>query len=170
MADILCFYSVKEKYGFMSNWYHCEFEENGIRYISSEQYMMYKKAMLFGDQAIADQILKTRDNAKIKALGRKVASFDPTVWDAHKTEIMEAGLFAKFSQNPDIREKLLSTGDMVLAEASGRDRIWGIGLSMKSPFKEDMNAWKGTNMLGQSLMNVRQRLRDEDATYRLNKD
>ena len=47
-----------------SNWYPSVFIWNGIRFTRGEQYMMYRKAMLFADWDIADQILATDDPAK----------------------------------------------------------------------------------------------------------
>ena len=88
---------------------------------------MAAKAELFGDGEIRDQILKCSDPRQIKALGRKVRGFDQRVWDRFKYAIVLGGNWCKFSQNRDLREFLLSTGDSVLVEASPYDSIWGIG-------------------------------------------
>lgn len=52
----------------MSNWYPCRFTVEGVDFSSIEQYMMYKKAVYFGDKAVAAKILATDDVAEIKAL------------------------------------------------------------------------------------------------------
>ena len=67
---------------------------------------------------------------------------------------------AKFSQNPDIREFLLSTEDAIIAEASPYDRIWGIGLGRSDAKKGSVEQWRGENLLGCALMDVRDWLRD----------
>ena len=72
--------------------------------------------------------------------------------------IVFEGLSAKFSQNNELKEKLISTGNSVLAECAVKDRIWGIGLSMTDPDRHDMSKWKGQNLLGYALMLVRERL------------
>lgn len=41
-----------------SQWHPADFTVNGVHYTSAEQYMMHQKALLFGDQTIADKILK----------------------------------------------------------------------------------------------------------------
>ena len=67
---------------------------------------------------------------------------------------------AKFSQNPDIKEFLLSTRDAIIAEASPYDNIWGIGLDREQALKGTVEQWKGENLLGCVLMDVRDWLRD----------
>ncbi len=47
--------------------------------------------------------------------------------------VVYEGLIEKFSQNSELCEQLLSTGDAILAECAVKDRIWGIGLAMDDP-------------------------------------
>ena len=68
------------------------------------------------------------------------------------------GLLAKFEQNEDLKTQLKSTGDAILAECAVKDRIWGIGLSMKDPDRLDVKKWHGANLLGYALMIVRERV------------
>lgn len=123
--------------------------------------MMYKKAICFNDKEIADQILATNDVAKIKALGRKVRGYDDSVWDKVRQGIVHDGLLAKFSQNNELKECLLNTGDAILAECSPFDRIWGIGLSIKNPDSLEQVKWRGRNLLGFTLMQVREELKNK---------
>ncbi len=120
---------------------------------------MAGKAELFGDQEIRKQILACSNPKEIKALGRKVQGFDQEVWDRFKYAIVLNGNWCKFSQNRDLREFLLSTGDSILAEASPYDSIWGIRLSADSPEAQDPMKWRGQNLLGFALMEVRDELR-----------
>ena len=94
-----------------------------------------------------------------QGLGRKVRGFDQRVWDRFKYAIVLGGNWCKFSQNRDLREFLLSTGDSVLVEASPYDSIWGIRLSSSSPGAQDPMKWRGQNLLGFALMEVRDELR-----------
>ena len=71
-----CFHNPEEENGYLSNWYLSDFTVEGITFSSMEQYMMYKKAMLFQDRETAGKILQTDDVAEIKALGRGVRNFD----------------------------------------------------------------------------------------------
>lgn len=155
---IVCFHSPDEENGFLSNWYPSNFEMNHIKFSSMEQYMMYQKAACFGDQMIADQILGTDNVARIIELGRQVADYDENCWNGLRQLIVYEGLLAKFSQNNELLLKLKATGTAVLAECAVKDRIWGIGLSMKDPDRLDRAKWKGKNLLGYALMMVREKL------------
>ena len=61
MRKIICFHNPDEMNGYLSNWYLSDFEVEGIRYSSMEQYMMHQKAVLFHDNEIAEQILAISD-------------------------------------------------------------------------------------------------------------
>ena len=152
---VIGFHNPEEEYGFLSNWYLSVFCWNGIQFTSVEQYMMYRKALCFADVEIAAQILKTEDVARIKELGRMVSGYDDRLWSGIRQLVVYEGLKEKFSQNPRLREQLLETGDVILAECAVKDRIWGIGLSMTDQNRFDLNSWRGQNLLGYALMMVR---------------
>lgn len=142
-----------------SQWFPCNFEENGVAYSTAEHYMMAEKARLFGDQEILEEILKTGNPQQVKSLGRKIKNFDHQTWDNHKYEIVKNGNFLKFSQNSEFREFLLSTEDKVIVEASPYDTIWGIGMLESDSKAENPSQWRGENLLGFALMEVRDELR-----------
>ena len=143
----------------LSQWWMEDFWSIADTYLCMEQYMMAGKAALFGDEEIRKEILACSDPKRIKALGRKVRGFDQEVWDNFKYAIVLGGNWCKFSQNRDLREFLLSTGDSVLVEASPYDNIWGIRLAACSPEAQDPMKWRGQNLLGFALMEVRDELR-----------
>ena len=128
-------------------------------YLYTEQYMMASKAQLFGDEDIRKEILACSDPKQIKAMGQKVQGFDQKVWDKFKYTIVLNGNWCKFSQNRQLREFLLSTRDSVLVEASPYDNIWGIRLAASSPEAQAPMKWRGQNLLGFALMEVRDELR-----------
>ena len=141
-----------------SQWWESFFEIDGKRYLTAEHWMMAKKAELFDNHDIAAQILTCESPAKVKALGRKVTDFIPGVWDAHKYEIVKQGTFHKFNQNENLKKFLLNTNDRVIVEASPVDPVWGIGLAKDHKYAEQPENWRGDNLLGFALMEVRDKL------------
>lgn len=156
---VICFHNPDEENGYLSNWYPSPFTLDGVAFSSMEQYMMYRKAVCFGDDKVAAQILVTEDVAEIKTLGRLVSGYDESLWNGVRQIVVYEGLLAKFSQNSELGEQLKKTGNTVLAECAVKDRIWGIGLSMRDPDRLDRAKWQGQNLLGYALMMVREKLR-----------
>jgi len=157
--QIIGFHNPSEDYGFLSNWYLSDFQIDGITFTSMEQYMMYKKAVCFKDENIANQILAEKNVVKIKELGRLVSGYDEHIWNGVRQIIIYEGLLAKFSQNEFLKGRLLDTKNSILAECAVKDRIWGIGLSLTDPKRLIPSEWKGQNLLGYALMMVRGRLK-----------
>ena len=138
----------------LSQWYPCTFcDENGVVYNSAEQYMMAHKAKLFYDDIIYKNIMK-QDNIKtIKGLGKKVSYFEQKRWDEHKEDIVYKANHLKFSQNPKLREYLLSTKESMIVEVNPNDIVWACGC-FESDVKNPKH-WRGQNLLGHILMSVR---------------
>ena len=141
-----------------SQWYSSSFKVEGENYSSAEHFMMAEKARLFGDTEIRLKILTAKNPGEAKQLGRNVSGFKDDVWINHRFEIVVAANLAKFGQNADLKEYLLNTGERVLVEASPVDKIWGIGLAADHDNVEKPNLWKGLNLLGYALMEVREQL------------
>lgn len=156
--NMICFHNSDEDNGYLSNWYLSTFEVNGIVFSSMEQFMMYRKAICFGDETVANQILSTNDVSIIKSLGRQVSHYDERTWNGIRQIVVYEGLLAKFSQNEDLKTKLKATNDALLVECAVKDRIWAVGLSMDDSDRFNKNEWKGENLLGYALMMVRERL------------
>lgn len=157
--SVVRFHQITEPNGYLSNWYLRDFMINGVTYCCVKQYMMQQKALLFGDSEIAEQIMQTRDQAEMKALGKQVKNFNSKIWDGMKQLIVYKAVLAKFSQNFDLAEQLISTGNAPLAECAINDKVWGIGLGMDDNNVDDINAWNGENLLGFVLQAVREELR-----------
>ena len=143
----------------LSQWYNVAFEVDGVKFHTAEQFMMAQKAILFNDREVYEEIMAADNPREYKKLGRKIRNFDPVVWDSKKFEIVVEGNKAKFSQNEDLKQYLLSTGSSFLVEASPYDKIWGIGLYPSQAAKGTVEDWKGQNLLGAALMEVRDWLR-----------
>ncbi|GAB2884260.1 NADAR family protein [Microbulbifer echini] len=138
-----------------SQWYNSTFEKDGNQYITAEHYMMYHKAKLFGDSNACKKVLTSTTPNEAKRIGRQVIGFKQEIWEEKRFEIVVNANLAKFSQNPALKEFLLNTGNRVLVEASPVDTIWGIGLAQDDLSAQDPNTWRGLNLLGFALMEVR---------------
>ena len=153
------FFAPEKENGYLSNRFPSYFEYAGLTYSSAEQFMMAQKAIVFGDYEMYNEILLEHDPEVIFDLGREIVPYDDAVWANLRQRMMRRGLRAKFQQNPALREQLFSTGDWVLVECSPQDRIWGVGLAADDPDVQDPKNWKGQNLLGKTLMQVREDLR-----------
>jgi ribA/ribD-fused uncharacterized protein len=142
-----------------SQWWPSPFEKDGQTYATAEHWMMAAKARLFNDEEIVQKIVRAEHPSEAKKLGRKVSGFDPERWDLEKFALVVEGNRLKFSQEARLREFLLNTGDRVLVEASPVDAIWGIGLAANDPRSEHPEQWRGENLLGFALMEVRDLLK-----------
>ncbi|MEM7372062.1 MAG: NADAR family protein [Bacteroidota bacterium] len=142
-------------------WAGHPFEVEGIPYPTAEHWMMAGKARLFQDTEVLNKILACSSAPEAKKLGRQVRQFSPETWNQHRSMIVEEGNYHKFSQHPALREYLLNTSQRILVEASPYDSIWGIGMGKENPHASHPHIWKGLNLLGFALMEVRDRLRED---------
>lgn len=156
------FFGAQNRYGYFSNFYPSEFEYLGKKFYSVEHFFMYEKASLFGDTNIQSLLSKFTSNEpkKFKELGRMVKGYNDKIWSEKRFDIMKKGLYLKFNQNIELKSLLLSTGDRILVEASPYDKIWGVGLNWYDVRINDPKLWKGLNLLGKALMEVRDTLKN----------
>lgn len=141
-----------------SHWHPSPFIVGGLQYCCGEQWLMHRKALLFGDSIAADLIMQTQNPEQHKAFGRQVKGFDEAYWRERARHIAYLGNLAKFSQSYDLTFDLLNTGVHPIAEASPSDKLWGIGLNANDPRAQHSDQWQGENWLGQVLEQVRKAL------------
>jgi hypothetical protein len=145
--------------GPFSQWANQGFTVDDVFYKTAEHWMMVEKARLFGDEDTIQKILEA-DYPKIaKDLGRQVKNYDEEVWIEHRYNIVLSGNRYKFTQNNEYKAILLGTGSKILVEASPVDRIWGIGLAEDDKAAKDPLMWKGLNLLGFVLTDLREELK-----------
>lgn len=125
-----------------------------FKFHSSEQAFMWRKAMFFNDLETANMILNETKPYKCKKLGRVVKNYNDELWASIRYKIMVEVLIDKFS-NPKLKEILLSTENREFVEASPFDNIWGVQLAEDDKRIEDKRNWKGLNLLGKALNEVK---------------
>lgn len=146
-----------------SQWYEASFELEGKTYLTAEHFMMAEKARLFGDRESEIKVLNASNPGEAKKIGRSVKGFNEATWLENRFPIVVAANLAKFGQNEELKEFILGTNERVLVEASPLDKIWGIGLAADDQRAENPNLWKGENLLGFALMEVRSKLGGKNA-------
>ena len=162
--EILFFFSKEPENKEFSNFYETTFTLDGVDYKSAEHAFQAVKAKTFGDEVHFSKILKAKSAQSAKSFGKKVVGFKDDVWTPEKKEdIMKQVVRAKFTQNLDLRKKLVDSGDKILANADSRDKFWGVGTSANTAIAKDPAKWKGENKLGKMLMELRTELRAEVA-------
>ncbi len=154
--DDIRFYRASEKpYGAFSNLYRREIEFEGEVFATSEHAYQAGKAR---KPAVRKWLMDAPSPSLLAMAAHGLYYWDIAPgWSTTKFDRMRAVLRAKFTQHPDIRDLLLSTGDAKLVETATVDnevnRLWG-----------EVNG-VGRNMLGVLLMELRTDLRDNAETY-----
>ena len=129
------------KYRFLSNFFNAPVEYKGLHYLNNEAAFQAQKCM---NEQEKIQFTTIPPNIA-KRLGRKV-KLRPD-WEIIKINIMKEIVEAKFTQNEDLKELLLETGDSILIEGNTwNDVFWGINIKTGN----------GSNNLGKILMQVRE--------------
>jgi len=121
--DMICFNSAGSP---LSQWHKKKISLENKTFCCNEQYMMYKKAILFNDTERAAGIMLSDTPAIHQSYGRHVDNFDQLTWDRHKILFVYAATWAKFAAKDDYTEYLIGTYPKVLLETSN-DAIWGTG-------------------------------------------
>jgi len=128
---------------------------DGKEYQTVEHFYQAKKAEKFDDKESLEKIMKAKSAKAVKALGKKVKDFKQEEWDSAKYEIMKQGVSAKFAQYPELRKQLEETGDRKIGFADARNVYWGIGSSESVEKSKHPEKWRGKNMLGHIMMELR---------------
>ena len=125
---------------------------------NSETAIMLEKASLMDDKDIFEKLKHSKHPSYSKKLGRKVKNWNQKLWDENIENIALYVLTAKFTSFSQLRDKLISTKNAILVEAAPYDRIWGVGMRSNDPNIRDPKKWKGQNILGFTLMKVRENI------------
>lgn len=146
MMTTIKFYCSTGEYGFLSNLYRSPVTMGAIQFPSSEHAYQYAKAE---DYMVKKYIREAPSPVLAAIVGHGLFPWMVVKgWKEERVLWMKDVLIAKFTQNEDLKERLLATGDAKLIEGSKSDGFWGIGRS-----------GHGKNMLGKLLMEVREELR-----------
>ena len=149
MSAPIYFYTKTNHYFEFSNFSPHGIEVDG-QYWPTVEYYHYQ-AMKFSKEACEvhrDRIRGCATAREARQLGQTRSVPIRPDWDLVRDSVMEQALRLKFSR-PQLLERLLSTGQRQLVEASPFDYYWGAGAD-----------GSGQNRLGRLLMSIRDELRD----------
>jgi ribA/ribD-fused uncharacterized protein len=147
--------------GWLAPWTPTPFETEAGKFPSGEHYFMHAKARLFGDHAVAEKILRASSPGQARELGRRITGFTDALWESERGRLMDETNCTKFSALPELAAYLRSTWPAVLVQASALDVVWGSGLDLADVFLPRPERWPGQNLVGFSLMKVREELRSK---------
>ena len=145
-------FSAFEKF---SNLFKCYFYIDNLCFNSVEQAIQVFKAKYFGDKKMAKIILNTNTPLQSRLNGKKIKTYDFRIWNRVYKNVLRKCLYAKFTQNPELKFLLLQTSGWYLAYADTADLLYGTG---KGKFDENAyndKKWKGNNVLGKELIKLR---------------
>lgn len=132
------------KNAFLSNFYPVSITFNGLIFPSVENAFQAAKCRNIEDMEQFAHL----SPGQAKRVGRKVQIINN--WDCMRIDIMTQLVTQKFTKNPELKAKLLNTGDAMLIEGNTwHDYFWGI-----------CNG-HGENHLGCILMKVRDNLKEQ---------
>ncbi len=144
-SGVIQFYAVGDEFGFLSNFAPYPIRLDGKTWPTSEHYFQAHK---FAGTPYEEEIRRARSPMIAARLGRSRKHPLRRDWESVKDRIMREAVLAKFSQHPDLRERLIATADAEIVEHTERDDYWGDG-----------GDGSGKNRLGKILMSVRDQLR-----------
>ena len=149
------------KYSKLSNHYDSKFVLKDQVYNCNEQYFLSQKCKIHGHFSAARAIMESNDPGKMVQIAKICGKARCEPWNEQQYDIMKDGASAKFHQNRELKEYLISTGMKILVEGSRWDTTWGVGIDFNDPAIDDMAAWKGDNLLGKVLSEIRHDLHME---------
>jgi ribA/ribD-fused uncharacterized protein len=135
----------KDDYRWLSNFFEVPVVISGRTYPTTEHFYQASKCANPADYAMIEAL---ETPGKTKRAGAKVEVRKD--WDNVKESVMAVASFSKFTQNKELGEKLLSTGDEEIVEINTWcDNYWGQCIC------EECYGVVGKNVLGEILMDVR---------------
>ena len=132
------------------------FTVDGQEYSPNEQYFQSNKAKLNGYHELKNTMMSTSEPVRQKRLGQQVKTNE--AWPDRAAEVMSKGLHAKFSQNLALKDFLLTKTAKVIVAANPYDSYWGAALPLHNSDVFDESKWRGKNVLGKILSELKSNL------------
>ena len=141
------FYKEHGPLGYLANYSNHGFIKDGVYYKTAEHYYQASK---FDDEKIRQKIINSPTPKEASIIGRDRNNIRKKDWSHQKLDEMYMAVYLKFSQNKDIRSKLIETRNKEIREMTTKESYWGIGPNLD-----------GINHIGKILMRVRKKVKKE---------
>ena len=158
---MILFHQPSEDYGFLSPEDPESFTVDRVLFSTVVQYFVYSKAMLSGDRETARKILDEHDPFVLNGFSRVIRDFDELRWNGQKGAVLYRGLAERFREHPEMVPELMATGEETLVYCDPVDGELGIRRWKSDPEAQDPAKWRGQNLLGFTLMELRAAFRSE---------
>ena len=145
--DYVDFYKEFGPLGYLANYSNHGFYKNNIYYKTVEHYYQSEK---FDNLDIKNKIINATTPKEASNIGRDRGNIRIDNFKSIKNQVMFDGVYEKFKQNKDIRNKLIQTGNAIIREMTVDEYYWGIGKDLS-----------GKNNIGKILMKAREVLKKE---------
>ncbi len=141
------FYREEGELGYLANYSDYGFMVDGVYYPTAEHFYQASK---FDNPEIIQKILSCKTAREAASVGRDRNNKRIDHFKDIKLDKMYQAVYEKFQQNPDIRKKLIETGDEEIREMTDQESYWGVGPQLD-----------GENHMGEILMRVREELKKQ---------
>ena len=141
------FYKEHGPLGYLANYSNHGFEKDGVYYKTAEHYYQASK---FDDESIRQRIIESKTPKEASNIGRDRNNVRKKNCRNKKLDDMYTAVYLKFSQNKDIRSKLIETRNEEIREMTTKESYWGIGPNLD-----------GLNNIGKILMRVRKKVKQD---------
>ena len=144
---------------YLRNDYKCSFVLDDVSYFSVEQYLLYQYALIMGDEKACQEILETKTPKKLSKINVTAEEQRWYLWSVQRQEFLLKATLAKFKQDIHLFSMLCGVrGEIVYIS---KNKFMGIGVDVKDNTVPPKKEWLGENMLGYTLMYVRNKLQEE---------
>ena len=143
----------------LSNFHPAPFMYNSTNYHSTEQLIQHQKVRRFGGKETAEEIINSKDALNCKCLSKEISNYNHDTWKKEVKSRCEERIKAKFFQNSELRDYLISTGWKKLGECCS-DRLWGNGVPLHDEDCTKQSKWSQQGLLGEILVDIRSNIKD----------
>ena len=140
-----------------SNFFYSPMIIKKKEFLFAEQFIQWMKAMLFGDEYKAAEILLATDPYTCKRLGHQIKGFKQSEWDKEVPSVCDTVIRAKVEQNDFVRDFLIKSHPKILAEAA-ENTLWGCGVALKDDKVLKRKNWSQVGLGGMKYMEIRSEL------------